>query len=149
MSDAAALRCNFFGIQYDATITLCVNEMPTAVKTPTAFVLQSDSLFVCPLIEVPPKAGYSNGQKSRIGQASKWQLQEGQYHAEILRDYTDLSNEFLAIANTALRQATALLKGRVLKFEGMYVTLQASNPSVENRILRLDTEFFLSENTRT
>ncbi len=141
-------RCNFYGTQYNAEVTVSVNPEPDTIKTPKAFNIQSTNLFILPQIVVPLRSGYPLGQKSRIAQAAKFSRQEGQWFSVALKDYTDNAKQFTDIVNIPLRETTALLRGRDLKFESMAVTLRLNDPTVKARLYRLSTTFFHSENTK-
>lgn len=141
--DATVARCNYFGVQYPFNVTFASNEAPKATKTPKTIRLQANNYFVCPIMTTYPQV-----MNSRLAQVAKWRRYEGQYTADVLKDYSDPSKRFADIVSTPLRQTTALLEGRDLHFEAMLVTLQAADPTIKNRLYRADVEFFLSEYTK-
>lgn len=140
-------RCNFYGTQYPAYITPVINTNPSALKIPKAIRQQATKLFLAPLINVSPSSSYPNGQKSKINQSAKWKLQEGQFFSTFLKDYTDNAKRFRDITNVPLREVTALLEGRDLRFEVATIRLQAADATMQNRLFRIDVEYVNSEST--
>ncbi|MGL4333957.1 MAG: hypothetical protein ACRCSC_02715, partial [Lactococcus garvieae] len=143
-NDTVALRCNFYGTQYNFEVGVSVNPEWDKVKTPKSFLIQANKRFVSHRIEVIAREGYPIGQESQILEDKKWLAQEGQFAAEIMRDMIDNAKEYVDIANLDVRRSTALLQGRDLKFESMDVWLRAADPTVENKIYRLATNYFVS-----
>jgi hypothetical protein len=140
-------RCNFYGVQYGASVTSVFNPEPSAIKVPKAIRVQSNKLFTIPLINVLASDGYPLGQRSKLFQANKWFLQEGQFFAQVLNDYMDSAKRFRDITDPLVREVTALIEGRALKIDAATVQFQANDPSVQNRLRRADIEYFNSENT--
>lgn len=85
-------RCNFYGVQYPATIFISTNEQPTVSKTFIAVNYQANQLLVAPSIQT------STGQFSELFTGNFIQEQynngqiiyssEGLYKASFLRDMT-------------------------------------------------------------
>lgn len=110
-------RCNFFGVQYPATIQFTTNEQPTVVKTFTSINYQCNELLVSPSL-----ISTSLGQSSELSPVDFQQqvfnngdigyTAEGVYKASFLRD----SN-------------IDLINGDFLKGNWMKVGLQTASPS--------------------
>lgn len=91
-------RCNFYGVQYPATIWFSTNESPTVAKTFLSINYQANQLLT------PPPSGVttSTGQVSELDAANFIQMvlndgsvfyeAEGLYKAPFVRAYPDLIN---------------------------------------------------------
>lgn len=90
-------RCNFYGVQYPAQLSISTNESPTLSKTFISLNYQCNQLLLSPSIET------SLGQRSLLDTGNFLQATyndgtqvystEGQYHASFLRDMNvDLYN---------------------------------------------------------
>lgn len=138
--------CNFYGDQYDCTVTFALNVEPGTVKIPKNMRIRADKAWSSPLIEVLPNASFEEGMKSRL-KPNKFKLYEGQWCADFLRDMNDTKAEFLAIGDTAIREATALLQGRLIRGEAILITLQLDDPSILSNLESVDINYINSFNS--
>lgn len=135
---------NFYGTQYDNTVTIVVNDEPTSLKQFWNFVIESDKKFYIESITIPATASYASGMTSRVP-AGSINLYEGQFKADFLRDSSDPN--YLTIANLTTREITALLRGRTLRGEVMIVKLRLVTPGESFRLRSFQTFFGKSEQT--
>ena len=139
---------NFYDTQYTSKIQPVFNLAPKAVKIPWNIELQADNLWFSPLIETPPNFQYPIGMRSRL-KAGCWDNTEGTWKADFRRDINDPSPQFANITPLALKETTALLRGRPLRCEVMTVMLELNTPEVLSILKRMDIESNLSNDTKT
>lgn len=140
------LYANYYGVQYRPLVHFVSNAMPGAVKLFMSMRILTNKLWSAPTITIPGNLNYVAGMRSRL-KANKFQKIEGVLAADFLRDMLDTSPEYLAIGNVTLRQATALMSGRRLRGEVMFVTIQADDGSQATALTRVDVYYILSEET--
>lgn len=126
--------CSFHGVDVDAEITYYMNQDPSAKKTLNAITIQADKKWWVPLIQTLPDVSYPNGMKSEII-ATKITPYEGLLRADVLRDYTDDSAEFVAILDPAQRKVAALLRGRPMRGDVFLVTLRLDDSTELSTLL--------------
>nr|DAL04213.1 MAG TPA: stabilization protein [Crassvirales sp.] len=136
-------RSNFYGEQYKPQITFVINEAPAQVKRFKSLRVMANRKFVCPTISVPFNYDYSSGQASKL-LANHFGNYEGQWMADFLRDMNDTDAQFDSITPLATKQATAMLRGRELRGELMFVTLEAEDGSLSTVLTRADVYFIPS-----
>ena len=107
------IHCNFFGKQYEETITFVVNIQPDAIKRLLAMAYDSNQRWYIKDINVLPTENYPMGQHSLI-LASKFVSKEGYFYAEFNKD--DKDPRFI---NTL----DALLNGRELRGKAIEITM--------------------------
>ena len=139
---------NFYDTQYTSKIQPVCNDVSKAVKIAYNIELQADNLWFASLIEIPKNYQYPLGMRSRL-KAGNWSNTEGTWKADFLRDMNDPSPDFASITPVALKEATALLRGRPLRFEVMSVLLELNNPEELSILRRMDIEHNLSNDTKT
>ena len=140
-------RSNFFGVQYGNEVDIVFNELRKATKMFFNIEEQSDKLFYCPLITIPPNKDYPIGMRSSL-LANRFNSYEGHWNADFLRDKNDTSAQFVAIVDPLTRDTTALLRGRMLRGEVMVVKLRLSEEGEDFLLKRVDIKFALSEETK-
>ncbi len=141
------LYCHFFGTQFDCTVTFSFNPEPATVKIPKRIRIRADKPWSSPTIEVPANGSFQEGQLSRL-KPTRFNLYEGQWCAEFLRDINDTKDVFLSIGDADTRAATALLKGRLIRGEAILVTLKLDDPSLYSELESADIEYIVSENSK-
>jgi hypothetical protein len=107
-----------------------VNANSEIVKNFYRVTVEASSLWDIPTIVIPGTADYPAGMRSRLT-PNKLSKYEGQWMGDFLRDETDPRYANLPEPERTVR---ALLQGRPLRGEVMYITLQLS--SVSDSILR-------------
>lgn len=130
------LTCNFFGVQYNAKITVPITQFPQMIKDWYAIREKSNKVWAAIEIVIPPNSRYPNGMTSRITK-NNFSNFEGDYWAQFFKDMTDPS---------FVSQTEALQRGRELKGDVMIITLQNSDTS-EAYINEIDVNFTPSEET--
>lgn len=139
---------NFFqNAAHQSTITFVANEGPLTMKDWHSIRVRANKQWFAPSILTPADAEYSNGMSSRL-LANNWVQKEGWFHADFLRDALDPHAEFLAIADIPTREATARLRGRLLKGEALIIKLQAVTPNQQNSLLAATVDFSDSQITQ-
>lgn len=113
-------RNNFYGVQYDTTITVVSNINPQQVKVFDSVWVQANKVFGSPNIgdiNILPSANYPNGMASRLI-AAKFRAKESVFYADYMRD-----------ANTPniVSQAVALQDGRKLRGQALLHKLTNSD----------------------
>lgn len=118
---------SFYGVRYPSIITFYVNINPTMVKTLSSMRLNSNKPWDV-LVEIRPREGKLNGQRSRIKRGNFKNLQ-GQWFADFLKDMNDVrfNNELEALFKGAD------LQGNVIKLTIEY------NENEPVRLLSVDT----------
>lgn len=107
------IYCNFYGVQYDATITPVFNDQPLVKKTFISLMETANNIWYCPSMVSQATSYGSTNQESSIVSA-RFQYLEGQYHAAILRD-----------ANSQ----GGIINGDIMKGNYLKVKLQLVNPA--------------------
>ena len=130
------LTCNFFGVQYNAKITVPITQFPQMIKDWYAIREKANKVWAAIEIVIPPNSRYPNGMTSRITKNNFTNF-EGDYWAQFFKDMTDPS---------FVSQTEALQRGRELKGDVMIITLQNSDTS-EAYINEIDVNFTPSEET--
>jgi hypothetical protein len=140
-------RSNFYGVQYDNDIDIVFNRYPKATKLFFNIEEQSDKMFYCPEILIPPNEPYPLGMSSEL-RANRFSNYEGHWNSDFLRDKNDTSAQFISILDVTERETTALLKGRNLRGEVLVVKLRLNNQGEDFIMKRIDIGFALSEETK-
>jgi len=138
--------CNFYGVQYPSYIEFVHNAEPASIKTPYKIIEQATDIWIIDKAETYPTLSYPNPQISKIP-STRFGVYEGKIEGEFLRNLKDDSQEFAVIEPTELREASALLRGALLKYDAMKVRLLKRNPQTLGTILKVDISFSKSENT--
>ena len=143
---ASSVNCNYFGTQYDCTVTIALNDNPTAVKIPHSIRVRSNEQWWMPLAEVLPNSSFAEGMQTRI-KAINWEKYEGDWVADFMRDMNDTEEGFLDIVDPTIREATALLKGRHIRGDVIYITLQLNDPTKNGKLETIEVDYSLSHNS--
>lgn len=106
------LRNNFYGEQFSSKITFYCNLNADEVKTFFSMRENSNKVWSVPNIEIPPRYGKPEGQKSRLKKLRFKHLQ-GQWFSDFLKDLND--PRFSTESEALLRGAT--LQGTIMKIE--------------------------------
>jgi len=130
------VRNNFYGVQYNSEITFYCNLSPTEVKNFHSMRQKSNHVWSVPDIEVPPRYGKPNGQKSRLKKGRFKRLQ-GDNFADFLRDINDDRFE---------TDIDALMRGAELQGNLMKITIRNAD-TVETRLTSIDIIVSLSQYT--
>ncbi len=138
--------CNYYGVQFKPSVQFSVNAQPAAVKMFYSIRVISNRRWAAPLITIPFTASFAAGMRSEL-LAAKFQLIEGVWCADFLRDKNDTSAQFLSIVDIPTREVAALLSGRHLRGEVMVITLTADVGSVATALQRVDVYYLPSEET--
>lgn len=121
------VRNNFCGVQYDSQITFYVNINPTEIKNFVSMRQKSNKVWSAPEIEVRPREGKPNGQRSRLKKGRFKRLQ-GDFFADFLKDQSD--PRFLS-------ELEALMKGADLQGSVLKITIINSD-IYEVRLMSID-----------
>jgi len=105
---------NFYGVQHKSIVKTVANLESGKVKVFIALSQESNDVWSCPEIEIPPSAQYPQGMLSRL-LASKFRRQEGVYYSDLMQD--------LLTPNFAT-QLDALINGRDLRGHVLIVTME-------------------------
>jgi hypothetical protein len=140
-------RNNFYGVQHTSKVQFVSNLHTRATKLWYNIDIQADKLWFASELLIPPNDPYQAGMRSML-LANKFVNREGVWMADFLRDMNDTQAVFFNIPNTALREVTALLRGRPLRGEVLIVTLELATPGVAVLLKRADIEFVLSMDTK-
>ncbi len=84
-----ATRCNFYGTQYDAFITVAFNDNPLQKKSWLAVSQLADDIWECPTISSNVISQNSIPQDSKLLRQD-FRLLEGDYHASFKRDINSI-----------------------------------------------------------
>src|SRR5690606_5759147 len=120
-------RNNFFGDQYSSIITFYMNVNPHQVKTLFSMRQNGNKPWSVTEVEIPPRAGKSRGQLSRLKSGNFKNIQ-GQWFGDFMRDMLDP------------RFGTpdqALFKGAVLQGETAKITMEIKDTG-EVRLVSVD-----------
>lgn len=121
-------RCNFFGVQYPATIEVSTNEQPTRVKTYLSLNYQANQLLLSPSIFT------SLGQQS--------QLFSGNFLYATYNDGTLIySNEGMYKASLLRDMNIDIYNGPPLKGNWMTVELQTTSPSTPLALYTTEVQY--------
>lgn len=133
---------NVFGVQYQAQVQFVVNPAPATVKDWWNVRVRSNKRWQMPVIRTSDGFDYAaGGMLSRL-KGVKFSSYENQWCADFLRDMSDTSKQFRDIADIPTRQATALLRGRMLKGEVLVITMETdANANSFITLNGVDTEF--------
>lgn len=112
--------------QIESSVTFVVNADPSDLKIFWNIVQQSDALWHSESIKCLPNSSYISGMESELI-PNKWELLEGNFHADFLRDALDPS--FNGITDPLERKVKAMLSGRTLRGEVLLVTLNLQKTS--------------------
>lgn len=127
--NVSELRNNFYGEQHKSVIEFYVNINPTQIKNFYSMRVKSNKAWSVPEVNVFPRAGKSDGQRSRIKKGN-FENYQGDWFADFLKDLNDprFGNE-----NDALFKG-ADLQGGVAKIR------IENDDTVEVRLLSVDIE---------
>lgn len=123
------VRCNFFGVQYNSSITIAANIEPTMMKIFYSIRVQSNRVWAAIAtgdITIPATEGKTDGMQSRL-MANRFKMLQGNYFADFLRNM--LSPGF----DTELK---ALFNGAELRGEYMEITL-TNTDTIEVRLVEI------------
>ena len=84
-----ATRCNFYGVQYDAFITVVFNDNSLQKKSWLSVAELADDIWECPSISSNVISQNSQNQESKLLRQN-FRLLEGDYHASFLRDINSI-----------------------------------------------------------
>lgn len=112
--------CNFFGLQKTPSITIVANTAPYTTKDWHNIELLANYLWTATQITTPQNNIHLDGQLSRL-KLARWSRYNGKWCADFMRDINDPA--FDSVTPEAVRQATALMRGRVLKSNVITVKL--------------------------
>lgn len=138
--------CNFYGTQYPAYIEFPHNAEPSSIKTPYKIIEQATDIWAVDNAETYPNLSYTSPQISKIP-STRFGVFEGKIEGEFLRNLKDPAQEFAVISNQQDREAAALLRGELLKYDIMKIRLLKRNPQTLGTIIKVDISFTKSENT--
>lgn len=138
--------CNFYGTQYDSKIEFVHNAEPQSVKVPYRIMEQANDIWEVEKLETYTTLSYTSSQISKIP-STRFGVYEGKIEAEFLRNLADTSQEFASITPTNAKEAAALLRGELLKYDAAKITLKKRNPQTLGKLLKVDISFTKSENT--
>lgn len=144
--DKNAIPCNFYGSQFDSTITFVVNQPQDAVKILNNLKVVADNMWFVKTVKTKPTYWFQNGQLSEIPDV-RFENKEGHWAAEFLNDKLDDAQTFLNIVDTIERQNTALNRGRKVRDTAIAITLQLLDPSVKSKLRKVVTTAMLSQQT--
>lgn len=102
---------NFYGEQYDSEIEIVLNVQHTAVKNLYSMRLVGNKPWEVE-IEIPPRDGKSEGQKTRM-KVKRFKKGQGHWFANVLKDMNDprFGDEVTALFNGAdMQGATARIR---------------------------------------
>lgn len=105
---------NFYGVQYDSSITQPFNDNLIEKKTWTSVMEMANQKWTCPLIYTDMMSYGTTRQESNLV-ANDFELLENQYHAAILKDANSIGG---------------VINGDSLKGSLMVATFKATNPTV-------------------
>lgn len=141
-----SVRCNFYGVQYEAGLTFVSNEDPIRLKLFEYVEVEASRQVYAPVVSVPSNANYPDGMTSQIPE-NKWKLYEGRSVAPFLRDQDTPYREFALIPDATQREVAALLRGRPLRGEVVEVTVRLVNPEQESFLFAAFVGFAYSFST--
>jgi len=120
------VRNNFFGVQYTSKLGAVSNQDSGKVRNFMAISEESNEVWSCPEIEVPPNAQYPSGMMSRLIK-QKFVNKEGVFYSAFLKD---MNSPNFATPNEAL------IGGRDLRGHVLRITLEndSTTPVVLNAI---------------
>lgn len=130
------LRNNFFGVQYTSKITFYCNLNPSEVKNFYSMRQKSNKVWSVPDIEIPPRYGKPEGQKSRL-KKGRFKSLQGDWFADFLKDLSD---------PRFTTELDALMKGADLQGNYMKITIENSD-TTEVRLSMIDLTVSLSQFT--
>lgn len=123
------VRCNFFGTQYDSSVTLVANLSPAQMKIFYNIRVQSNRVWAAIAtgdIIIPATEGKTDGMSSRL-MANRFRMLQGNYFADFLRNLLTPGFD---------TQLEALFKGAELRGEYMEITLTNSD-TIEVRLVEV------------
>lgn len=126
---ANEVRCNFFGTQYDSSVTVIANLSPTQMKIFYNIRVQSNRVWAAVAtgdINIPATEGKTDGMSSRL-MANRFRMLQGNYFADFLRNLLTPGFD---------TQLEALFKGAELRGEYMEITLTNSD-QIEVRLVEV------------
>lgn len=138
--------CNFYGVQYTSYIEFIHNSEPSSIKTPYKIIEQATDIWAVDRAQTYTNLSYPQGQLSKIP-STRFNVYEGKIEGEFLRNQIDPAQEFAVIVNQQDREAAALLRGELLKYDAMKIRLLKRNPQTIGTIIKVDISFTKSENT--
>lgn len=127
---------SFYGVVTPSIITFYCNISPSTVKNFYSMREKSDKVWSVTDIEIPPRYGKPNGQKSRLKKGRFVSLQ-GDWFADFLRDMND---------PRFFDSLEALLKGAELQGNIMKITIENSD-SGNVRLMSIDVIVSASQYT--
>ena len=137
----------YFNSNSVSRVKFVVNQDPQAMKDWLCLRLQANKKWYGKDIQVPATASWPSGMASKIP-AARMLLAEGTFWADFLGDKNDPHTAFTSLSPTALKEATAMLRGRPLKGEVLIVEIETESGTVEHILFRADVEYADSQNTK-
>lgn len=112
VAEEGAVAGTFFGSAKEPSLKFVANPNPNTIKDWHNIEVLANDQWIANPITAPANSLYLAGQQSRLNTA-RWSRYNGKWCADFLRDLSDPA--FNALTPTAVREATALMNGRVLK----------------------------------
>jgi len=107
----------FYGTIYPSVIEYCFNESPLAIKVLLALGLRTDQEWTVSSVLTEINESYPVMQSEIL--AAQWELKEGYYWANFLRDKLNVVTQVPSLATTQL----ALINGRQLRGSAATITM--------------------------
>lgn len=120
IAEEGAVAGTFFGAAKEPSIKFVVNPNPNTIKDWHNIEVLANDQWIANPITAPANSLYLAGQQSRL-KTARWSRYNGKWCADFLRDLSDPA--FNALTPTAVREATALMNGRVLKSNVLSIKL--------------------------
>lgn len=129
-------RNNFYSQQFNSVITFYCNLNPTEVKNFYSMRQKSNKVWSATDIEIPPRYGKPDGQRSRL-KKGRFRSLQGDWFSEFLRDLSD---------PRFATELEALMGGAELSGNYMKITIQNTDTS-EVKLFSIDISVSLSQFT--
>lgn len=84
-NDSSALKCNFYGTQYESYIQFVTHSIPSAIKIFNSISIHADSQWTVETVEGDANSNYTNGFYSKIPDAN-FVRDEGVWRSEFMRN---------------------------------------------------------------
>jgi len=107
----------FYGTIYPSVIEYCFNDAPLAIKVLLALGLRTDKEWTVSSVLTEANESYPVMQSEIL--AAQWELREGYYWANFLRDKLNVVTQVPSLATTQL----ALINGRQLRGSAATITM--------------------------
>jgi hypothetical protein len=133
----ASVPCTFYDSEDDFSLTLELNAQAAMIKTPQCLRIYGNGQYHVSAVTIPANASYPSGMASRIP-ANRFVKREGAHWAPFLRDQSGPGNT----------QTEALLKGRLLKYNTMRITISVLDSQENCIFVAADVEFVPSMDTK-